>query len=535
MGEPAAKILSFHHGRPVKSGGPLLFGPDGRPLPPSRPVGVIKRVAAQRSGSLSNWRPRTVSTRMEEARDREAIVNRCLDLASNDANAAGVLNAFAVNAVAHGLTPMPMAAAALLGIEREPAQIIKREMLKAWAQWVPHADAGRRFNFNQLQFLIFSSMLRFGEYLVLLPMIEDPARPYALAVQVISPLRLKTPRDLINAPNIREGVELGPYGEPIAYWIKRTAAGNAYSSMADTSENFVRIPARQGHRRFVVHDFFATEPEAVRGLPILTPAVKFFRDLADYLDAELASNVIAAGLSIFIETGSTEVDPIYPAQTLADYTRQETAVDGTVKESRYQEVDPGSIMYGAPGEKPHVITGQRPGVTFEPFTKTIKKAQAMGVGLPYPVAFQDVEGLNFAGYRAAMLQAWKVFTLYRQWFGGGFLQPIFTMLMEEAYLRGEVGFDGFYENLPLATAANWHGAPKGDLEPITTIKADILAIQNHLKTRSEAHAERQSDFWAVIETLAEEEEALKEKGLSASVDDSAGQTVTETTERDQDA
>lgn len=533
MGEAARRIISFRHGRPVQAGKPVvLYGPDNAPLAPTQPVGQIRRTAATRGGSLSNWNPRRIASRMEEARDRAAIVDRCLDLAANDPNAAGVLHAFAVQAIGGGLSPMPMAAANLLGIERAEAQGIKREMLRVLARWMPAADAGRRWSFPQLEYLIFSSLLRYGEYLVLLPMIDDPSRPYALAVQVISPLRLKTPRDLINASNIREGIEIGDYGEPVAYWIKKTATGNAYSSAADTSNNFVRIPARNGHRRLVLHDFFAAEPEAVRGLPILTPAVKFFRDLSDYLDAELASNVIAAGLSVFIEVGTPEVDALYPAQTLADYTRQEASADGTTRDARYQEIDPGSIMYGQPGEKPHIISGQRPGVTFEPFTRTIKKALSMGIGIPYPVAFQDVEGLNFAGYRAALLSAWKTFKLYRQWFGNGFLQPIFAMLIEEAYLRGELSIKNLYDDLPLYTAATWHGEPKGDLEPITSTKADILAIANNLKTRSQVLAENQMDFFSIIETLAEEEEALREKGLRPGMDDTPGDAgVTETTER----
>jgi hypothetical protein len=48
------------------------------------------------------------------------------------------------------------------------------------------------------------------------------------------------------------------------------------------------------------------EQDQVRGVSILAPAMKFFRDLNDYLDYELVGAIVAASFPVFIET----VDPM---------------------------------------------------------------------------------------------------------------------------------------------------------------------------------------------------------------------------------
>ena len=113
-----------------------------------------------------------------------------------------------------------------------------------------------------------------------------------------------------------------------------------------------------------------------------------------------------------------------------------------------------------------------------------------------------------------MLDAWRVFTMERTWHSDGFCQPIYSMLMEEAYLRGDLLLSDFYERKADYTRCDWRGAPKGDIEPIKAIKADLLAIKGNLKTREEAIAERGGDLYATFEQLEEEQQLLSEKGLT---------------------
>lgn len=489
---------------------PVLYGPDNRPVR-SASYGY-KRNAAKKSGSMKNWIPSPYYNYYNEALERNDILARSIDLVNNDPHAAGVVDTFATTIVGPGLTPHPALNADVLGLTKEEIRSIQSQQKAVYNTWNIFADASQKQNFGGIQYVIIRNLMQYGEYLVLLPMINDPSRPYSLACQIINPQRLQTPSDLSNESNIIDGVEVGSYGEPVAYWIQKSSRelNGLYTVAAYSSKDYHRIPAKVGHRWNVLHGFIQQEPEQYRGLSMFAPAMKFFRDLNDYLDAELVSNIVTAAFSMFIELQGGS-DPYAIANSALSMTGETVDTSDAI---RYQELIPGQIMYGATGEKPHAISANRPGSTFEPFTKVIKKAIAMSLNIPYPVLFKDVESVNFAGFRSAMLDAWRVFMMRRTWLGQGFCSKVWTMLQEEAYLRGNLKVpQDFYGQMYALTQSEWRGSPKGDIEPIKAIQADIQAIQNNIKTRAEAIAERGGDIRTTFDQLAEEQEMMKERGL----------------------
>jgi capsid protein len=112
-----------------------------------------------------------------------------------------------------------------------------------------------------------------------------------------------------------------------------------------------------------------------------------------------------------------------------------------------------------------------------------------------------------------MLDAWRTFTMHRDFVGDILCQPIYTMLQEEAYLRGEFDVPDFYTSMPALTRAVWRGTPKGDIEPIKQAQADILLVQNNLKTRAEAIIERGGEITTTFDQLALEQEMMAERNL----------------------
>jgi lambda family phage portal protein len=497
-------------------GVPLLYGPDDKPLRPSSAY-TYRRDAAKRTGSLKNWIPQRLWGRQAVALEREKIVERSVDITNNDPHACGIVDTVAATVVGSGLVPHPSLNADILGIDKEAAREIQKKQVAAYQLWYPYADAGARMSFGAIQYLVKRNIMQYGEYLVLLHMIKDPIRPYSLACRVINPMRLKTPTDKTNDPNIIDGVEIGKFGAPVAYWIKKTGTGILDSNLPDTSKNFLRITARKAHRWKVLHGFFCQSPEQVRGMPFFAPALKYLRDLNDYLDAELVSNIVTAAFSLFIETG--DANPYDMADFMASRTETRTNADNESEDTRYQELIPGGIMYGQTGQKPHPIAANRPGATFDPFVKVIKKAIASSFNIPYPVLFKDVENVNFAGFRSAMLDAWRVYMYYRTWLGQGFNQPIYDMLQEEAYLRGDLppGTE-FYKNMRHISRCDWRGSPKGDIEPVKAVTADVKAIEAKIKTRAEAITERGGDYQTTMDQIEEEENDLEERGLGIEKD-----------------
>lgn len=492
---------------------PLLYDANNQPITSASEY-VYRRDAAKRTGSMANWTPRKLWGPSAEAMDRELVVERSIDLVNNDPHAAGIMDNIASYVVGAGLTPYPTLDRRILDLDKETARLIQAQQKAAYWAWNPWADAGRRMTAGQIQYQIKCNLIRYGENFTLFHMIPDPVKPFSLALQIVNPQRVRTPTDKQQG-NIREGVELGEYGEPVAYWVKRYEPMKPYQSLSDTSGNFLRIPARAGHRWRMSHTFVSKEPDQVRGWPFFTAAMKYFRDFNDLLNAELVSNVVTAALAYAVELGAG-MDPYQSALQFS--TKEDTSYTdpgGSERARRIQEVSPGLVWYLNNGEKVNLLSANRPGTTFDPFTKTVKKSLAMSINQPYPVIFKDVEGVNFAGFRSAMLDAWRVFSMYRTWLGEGDCQRAFTMLQEEVWLRGKLpAIADIHVNLFEYTYASWRGSPKGDIEPVKAVQANVMKINNNLMTRDEAIIEDGGEgFDAVTEALEEESRVLKEKKL----------------------
>lgn len=499
---------------------PLLISPSGAPLSPAPLTPDSRysfgRQAAKREGSMKNWIPRRLFDRQAEAAERERIVERATDLTNSDPHGAGMVDYFATTVVGAGLAPHPVIDPDAVGLSKDETRALQARQRAVYNTWAPFADAGQRMHFGAIVHLWERNLIQYGEYLTLVHMIDDPGRPYYLALKVINPLRLKTPVDLLTRSDIADGVELGAYGEPVAYWIKKSVSlGGRVVGLSDVSANFIRVPARQGHRWNVLHGFIAREPEQVRGWSFFAPMMKMFRDLNDLLDAELVSSIVTAAFSMAIELLPSN-NPFEQATRLSGFTEYGTKPDGSTERTRYQELIPGSIMYLNAGEKANPIAAARPGVTFDPFVKIVKNAMAYGAGLPRAIMFRDADGLNFAAWRGQMLDAWRTITFHRQLLGQGDCARIWTMLQEEAYLRGELEVTDFYTRMHALTRCEWRGSPKGDVEPVKAAQADILLVRNNLKTRTEAIIERGGDVTATFDQLEEEQEMMEERGLTES-------------------
>jgi lambda family phage portal protein len=498
----------------VKGSRPVLYGPDGKPAQSAPAISPsswqYRRTGAQLKGSLKTWRPYHLGSEQQVSLERERIIERAIDLVGSDPHAAGIVENLATLVVGSGLRPYPQLDPFATGLSREEIKTVSAQQKAAYRKWTAFADAGARMSFEAVEFLALRQFVQFGEFLFTVPMVDRPGRPYYLALQPIHPLRLKTPVDLYQQGNIREGVEVGEYGEPTAYWIKRTGSGNGYK--ADVSANFVRIPARAGHRLKVIHCFYQTDAEQFRGYSFFAPAMKFLRDLSDYLDAELVSNIVTAAMAVFIE--SDAADPYTLATNQATITDTGYKSDGSTYDQRYQELEPGAIMYGGAGQKPHLLAAQRPGATFGIFLKEIEKSISLGMNIPQPVLFKDFDGMSYAGYRSAMLEAWRVVTTRRKWLAQSLCQPCWTMLMEEAFLRGELSVGDFYEKMLDLCACDWVGHPKGQIEPLKEVQADVLEIQHNLKSREETLLERGRDLQTTFDQIEEEQEMMEEKGLN---------------------
>lgn len=469
--------------------------------------GPVKSRGGMKKGTLFNWVVSKLS-RWNEAQERETVSGRAEDLTANHPHAASTIDSMTTNVVGTGLNPQSKPKWRLLGISEKQAAAFAENAEWVYGTWCRHADLGNRLHFQDIQFQAAYSFLMNGEYVILPTMRKAEAKPgesaVRLALQTLSPVRMATPHDYMSKENIRDGVDLGPNSEPKGYYIATPKSGRMGRLL--TSKDFTYYPAWQGHRPGVLHSYHAAakSPDRVRGISVLAPAMKFFRDLSDYLDFELVGNIVASSFPLFIESAN-------PYEITGQLPTDSNNYSGDT--TRYQEFEPGQVMYGSPGQKPHVLKNERPGNTFAAFVETILRGVGASVGMPYEVVAKDFSKTNYSSARAALLEAWRVYMLYRTWMERHLCQPVWQMVMEEAWLQGELvlpkGGPDFYDGLSEYTHASWIGPAKGHVDPLKEVKANQVLLKDGVLTMSDWAAELGKDWEAQIEQRGREVEKIR--------------------------
>lgn len=488
----------------------------GKPVESGRYIPTPSRDAGSYRGSIANWRPLRVANVEGEVRERLTTQRRAADLAANDWSAKSGLRTIADNAIGTGLVPKSAIPHEILGISREEAAQIGEKLEWAFSVWSQISHARGMMHFEDLQYLGISSILRSGEMLhlpVMLPLHGmGGQREFSLAIQDMRPARLCTPADMRTNLSIRDGVEFNSYGRPVAYWIACPPPSYvSVDSQSLFSGMFTRRLAWIGHRPNVFHLFRHEIEEQTRGVSQLATGMRLFRNLNDALESELFAQVIAASFPVFIglENGGLE---------LPDEVRESLGMEQQGAYRREMDVEPGTVLFGNPGEKPYILENKRPSNNFPPFVEIIQRALAAMLGIPYESLTKDFSKTNYSSMRAALNEAWKLYLFYRRWFARLYTQPIWEMVIEEAYLRNFLGIAddmdslnpafGFYEGRQYWCSASWIGPAKGFIDPVKEIQATILALDNRLMTYAEAWAERGGDFADALPVMEEELTAL---------------------------
>jgi len=449
----------------------------------------------------SHWVPGKHSADTALLTELPDLRERSRDLYRNDPHAAGILDTFVANVVGTGLRPQSLVSANEVDISEERVQEFQRAAERAWARWVRYADAGERLSFYDIQGLLYRQRLESGEGLALPARYEKSWRPYELAIQVIEPDRLNTPYKIVANADVRAGVEIGERGEAKGYWIQKEHPGDSWASRALSEYDHVVARDADG-RPQVFHLYRPLRPGQSRGVPILAPVILTFKDLGDYLEAELVAARLGACFGLIVVS-----DNPYGAASNAN---SDTNTEG----QRLEEFEPGMVRYLAPGQDVRQVIPQRPGGTFDTFMERVLRSIGAGVNLPLELVLKDFSKTNYSSARAALLEARRFFRCEQVWLIDSFCQPVWELFLEEAFLRGELPARDFYKHREAYTRAAWRPTLGwGWVDPTKEIEAELRAVDGNVRTLSDVCSQHGNDWEEVMEQRAREEGRRMELGL----------------------
>ncbi len=520
-----------------------ILGPDGQPLPPSRPkmsmlVGgsrVPYDAADTFSDQLANWQPALWSPDNEINIYRDRIVSRVRDLARNDGWASGAITRVLDNAIGANFRPIIKPDYRMLALmtgnqkfDATWADEYGKVVEAHWRSWANdpgrYCDVERKQTVSQMLRLAFRHKLLDGDALAVLQYRTDRLGPgrgrYATTIQIVDPDRLSNPQQNFDMPHIRGGVEIDDDGAPTFYHIREAHIGDWWSGAKTMT--WERVPRETPWGRpHVVHDFDHERGAQHRGNGILTPVVQRLKMLIKYDQSELEAAILNAIFGAYIES------PYDPALVEAALGESEDENLGAYQQGRVEFHNDRrlSLQNGArlpilyPGEQINTVNAARPHSNFEGFESAALRNIAAATGLSTQQVTQDWSDVNYSSARSAMLEAWKTLTRRRADFSIGFAQPILTAFIEEIHdiedLPLPTGAPDFLEARAAYCRAQWMGPGRGWVDPVAEKKGAILGMDAGLSTLEMEAAENAGEDWEeMLDQRKRELDAFKERGLT---------------------
>lgn len=456
--------------------------------------------------SLAGWLYGGGSAREDIQDNLSVLRQRCRDLYMGVPLATGALKTCRTNVVGSGLKLKSQVDYEVLGISEEEARDLECKIEREFALWAdsPACDLERLDNFYELQQLAFLNWLMSGDVIATLPVTSRVNMPYDLRICLIEADRLSNPHGDTGDPHIVGGVETNDAGEVVAYHIST----HHPLSYEFTEMKWTRVEAwgEKTGRRNVIHIMNRERIGQRRGVPFLAPVIEALKQLGRYTDAELVAAVVSGMFTVFIEKESASADGAF-GEIIPEEAQVDADDDSTI------ELAPGAIVDLNEGEKAHDMNPGRPNTAFDGFVIAICRQIGAALEIPYELLVKNFNA-SYSASRGALLEAWKMFRMYRTWLANDFCQPIYEEWFAEAVAKGRIPAPGFFTDpiIRMAyTGAEWNGPAQGLLNPVQEVTAAEKRVQNGFSTRDrEAMEMNGSDFYQNAAQLRREEKLLKE-------------------------
>lgn len=470
--------------------------------------------ASRNKKSLKGWTPGGGSAYEDIHDNLNDLRIRSRDLYMGVPIACGALKTYRTNVVGSGLTVKPTIDSEAIGLSQEQAEKLEATITREFDLWADskNCDSERLNTFYTLQKLAFLNWLQSGDVLAMLQMKERAGTPYQTCVLLIEADRLCTPGNyggIETGTKIVSGVEFGNGGEVVAYHIARHHPLTLREGFLQEWDRVEAFGEKTG-RRNVLHLMEMERIGQRRGVPILAPVIESMKQLGRYTDAELVAAVVNGLFTVFIEREAASEEKPLGEITPPD----EELVDEQDENSI--EMGSGNIVDLEPGEKAKSETPGRPNANFSGFVEAICKQIGTALELPYEVLMKQFTS-SYSASRAALLEAWKGFSMWRDEMIDQFCQPVYEEWFSEAVALGRIKAPGFFADPAIRkayTTAQWYGPTQGQLDPVAEVQAANLRVECGFSNRAkEAMELTGTDLTDNIRQIGRENQMMKEAGM----------------------
>ncbi|RWF52060.1 MAG: phage portal protein [Mesorhizobium sp.] len=363
--------------------------------------------AATRGRRAQGWRAVSTDANTELLGAASRVRDVARDMVRNVPLAARAKHVITHNVVGSGIIPTISSA--------NEAQKARLEQLLKDHFDTTACDAYGRHDLYGIQNLAMGCVVEAGEALIRYrPRRTEDSLPLPFQIQVMEPDYIDSS---ISGPQPNgnfavQGIEFNVFGKIVAYHLFPEHPGSMATYTLQTSRP---VPAE-----FISHVFYTSRPGQARGISWFAPVILRMRDRADFADAHLMRQKIAACFAAFIRSSEGN-DGI---ASLADGDTYQI-----------ESLEPGMIERLNDGED--VTFGNPPQVgDYGEYIKAQDREIASGLGISYEAMTGDLSNVNFSSGRMGWLEfqrnidAWRNFMLLPQ-----MLQPIGKWFLDSAQVQ----------------------------------------------------------------------------------------------------
>lgn len=411
---------------------------------------------------------------------------RSRDLERNNVYYKRYINLLVQNVVGHAGVRLQSKVTGIQGGDDKTAnERIERE----WKEWGKKGSCTvcGQYSFKDLQRMVLKSVVRDGE--ILIRKIKGYPNKWGFALQILEADHLDE-RLNDEQKNIRMGIRYNEYGQPIEYYLLKKHPGDVGYPGEVIASKYEVIPADE-----IIYLYMKERPTQSRGIPWGITSATRLNMLDGYEEAELVAARIAASKMGF-----------YKQQMGDEYTGEENEENELL-----MEVEPGVFEVLPPGVEVETFDPQHPNNAYSFFVKNMLKGIASGLNISYVSLANDLESVNYSSIRAGVLEEREYYKTIQDWFIENFMQPVFEAWLEMSLLTKALPYS--YDQYEKLNKPSWIPKRWDWVDPLKDVQANIQAINNNLKSRTQVVAEQGRDFEEVVQELAKEKQMIQELGI----------------------
>lgn len=407
-----------------------------------------------------------------------AIQQRCVYEISNNPMVDGVVETWATDLVGTGPNMQCQSSNDAFNIDIE----------KVWREWWAAPDVTGRLSGAAMLRMCARLLWSYGEFTAQIVTDAKAKGRIKTRVYSIHPRRLSTPVSMIMKGNVLLGIEADKFGRPINYYFQREK--NVYGGVMQEVE-WDTIPSAG-----IIHHFKSSEPDQVRGFPLLASALNSIAELRDYDSQVMDAARAAADKEFFLFARGSDVETF--------------ALD----DPETLEVERRTIKTLPPGWEPFESNPGQPAANYVEYRHERLREIGRPVNMPLMTVLLDSSNHNYASARFDGQNYQRGLITERTSINHSTLDRLSGSVAREAELSlGMIRPDD--------ARFVWTWPPMPHVDPSKEAKADNQRLKDFVTSRTRVCAALGVDFETLVNELSREKALLDGAGLTAPEIDAA--------------